>query len=47
MPCSEKAKRKREEEERAREREREKERVRMGKELLEAKRIEEAQERKR
>ncbi|GAQ89250.1 hypothetical protein KFL_005030020 [Klebsormidium nitens] len=44
---AEKAKRKREEEERAREREREKERVRAGKELLEAKRIEEAQERKR
>lgn len=43
----EKARKKKEEEERRMEREREKERVRVGKELLEAKRIEEENERKR
>jgi len=43
----ERARKKKEEEERRMEREREKERVRIGKELLEAKRIEEQNERKR
>ncbi|KAL1328685.1 hypothetical protein HN51_038491 [Arachis hypogaea] len=43
----EKARKKKEEEERRMEREREKERIRIGKELLEAKRIEEENERKR
>ncbi|KAK4768537.1 hypothetical protein SAY87_003678 [Trapa incisa] len=43
----ERARKKKEEEEKQREREREKERIRIGKELLEAKRIEEEQERKR
>ncbi|KAL6634427.1 hypothetical protein ACP70R_027098 [Stipagrostis hirtigluma subsp. patula] len=43
----ERARKKKEEEERRMEREREKERIRIGKELLEAKRIEEANERKR
>ncbi|XP_059288036.1 uncharacterized protein LOC132041215 [Lycium ferocissimum] len=43
----ERARKKKEEEERQREREREKERIRIGKELLEAKRIEEDNERKR
>lgn len=43
----ERARKKKEEEEKQREREREKERIRIGKELLEAKRIEEENERKR
>lgn len=43
----ERARKKKEEEEKQREREREKERIRVGKELLEAKRIEEENERKR
>ncbi|XP_009627183.1 uncharacterized protein LOC107786172 [Nicotiana tabacum] len=43
----ERARKKKEEEERQREREREKERIRIGKELLEAKRMEEENERKR
>ncbi|XP_016551003.1 UBX domain-containing protein 1 isoform X2 [Capsicum annuum] len=43
----ERARKKKEEEDRQREREREKERIRIGKELLEAKRIEEDNERKR
>ncbi|XP_049398379.1 uncharacterized protein LOC125862372 [Solanum stenotomum] len=47
LELRERARKKKEEEERQREREREKERIRIGKELLEAKRIEEDNERKR